>query len=363
MFLDAAGPAFLQHMDSLLLSYLRLTEESEQQALLDELILVHAAPIVRNTLRQRLGFYVSQTGRNPYHPDAEDLYQGVMTKLVGRISVLRSRPDELLIQDYRKYVAGVAVNACIDYLREKWPERAQLKCRVRHLLERHPDFEVRREDGSVYLCGFAGRQRREGDLAPAGRLARLTEDPELLTSKLPRADVRSVPLTRVAAEIFEWAGGPVDLDDLVTLLAGLLRINCRAAESINREDGHPYDAPDDPGARPDDHLERREALARLWEEIRRLPPKQREAVCLLAADEKGDDLFSAFVDAGVTDLPRIAETLNFSLERLMAIWEKMPLAPENLAAELGTTRSQVNLRHHRGLKRLGERLIKAPGKK
>ena len=69
-------------MDHVLLPYLQATEESEREQRLEELLLFHAAPEIRFTLRQRLGFHVSQQGVNPHNQDAEDLYREIITKTV-----------------------------------------------------------------------------------------------------------------------------------------------------------------------------------------------------------------------------------------------------------------------------------------
>ncbi len=77
-------------MDQLLLPYLQATEESERQRHLDELLLVHAAPVVRQALRRRLGFYVNQLGINPHNQNAEDLYQEIMTKILQTLHDLET---------------------------------------------------------------------------------------------------------------------------------------------------------------------------------------------------------------------------------------------------------------------------------
>jgi len=46
-------------MDEVLLPYLQATGEAKKQECLDEFLLVHASPVVRNTLRERLGIHVS----------------------------------------------------------------------------------------------------------------------------------------------------------------------------------------------------------------------------------------------------------------------------------------------------------------
>ena len=77
-------------MDQLLLPYLQATDESERQQLLDELLLVHAAPVVRQALRRRPGFYVDERGTNPHNQDAEDLFQEIMAKIVQALHDLRN---------------------------------------------------------------------------------------------------------------------------------------------------------------------------------------------------------------------------------------------------------------------------------
>ncbi len=52
-------------MDHVLRPYLQATEESEREQRLEELLLFHAAPEIRFTLRQRLRFHVSQQGVVP----------------------------------------------------------------------------------------------------------------------------------------------------------------------------------------------------------------------------------------------------------------------------------------------------------
>ena len=93
--------------------------EAEREQLLCDLILFEVAPLVRNTLRQRLGFYVSQLGANPQNHDAEDLYHDVMAKLIALLSDPQLRAGWLEIQNFRRYVLRVAANACHDYLRVK----------------------------------------------------------------------------------------------------------------------------------------------------------------------------------------------------------------------------------------------------
>ncbi len=64
------------------------------------------APVIRNTLRLKLGFYVDQAGASAYNPDAEDLYQEIMSKIIQSLNDLRSESKGTEIERFRDYVFG-----------------------------------------------------------------------------------------------------------------------------------------------------------------------------------------------------------------------------------------------------------------
>src|SRR5688572_16168616 len=101
-------------MDQLLLPYLEAPDDNERQQRLDELLLLKATPVVRQTLRRKLGFYVNQRGTNPHNQDAEDLYQEIMAKVVQSV---RDSSTVTSIENFQQYVARIASNACNDLLR------------------------------------------------------------------------------------------------------------------------------------------------------------------------------------------------------------------------------------------------------
>src|SRR5713226_4375014 len=125
-------------MDHVLLPYLQATEESEKEQRLEELLLFHAAPEIRFTLRQRLGFHVSQRGVNPHNEDAEDLYQEIITKTVqilrGLNSAKSSASSESKIENFKQYVGRIATNVCINFIRGRSAARWRLKNNLRDVL-------------------------------------------------------------------------------------------------------------------------------------------------------------------------------------------------------------------------------------
>src|SRR5260370_27490010 len=107
-------------MDHVLLPYLQATEESDREQRLEELVLFRAIPEIRFTLRQRLGFHVSQQGVNPHNQDAEDLYQEIITKTVQilrDLSSTDSSASQSEIKNFKQYVGRIATNDCINFIR------------------------------------------------------------------------------------------------------------------------------------------------------------------------------------------------------------------------------------------------------
>jgi len=348
----------LSAMDTILLSYLQAVEESERERLLSELVLVHASPLVRHTLRQRLNFFVDHSGVNPNNPEAEDLYHDVITRLIARLNELRAAPHEDTIDSFRQYVARVAANACHDYLRAKSPARSRLKNNLRDLLDRHPEFSRWKDEANEYLCGFAAWRNRELSQESSKNLRQLQERPEAFKGKvIPGEDVRRLPLTRVVAEIFNWVEGPVKLDPLMEILVVLLEVKDHPVESLDTHDTYPDRRFTDSPFRCETRLEGRETLHQLWEEIRRLPPNQRDTFCLGFADENGDDLFSLLINAQVVTLPQLAEELGLTHERLFTLWKALPMGNEALTVELGATRAQINKWRYRALRQLRKKIM------
>jgi DNA-directed RNA polymerase specialized sigma24 family protein len=141
-------------MDSILQYLLDSTDEAERKRLLDELILIQSAPLIRKVLRQRLSLYISHSGTNPNNPDAEDLYHEIIARLLQRLNEWLSHPDDHPIKNYRNLVITITVNACNDYLRVKSPARARLKNSLRELLLRHQDFKTWKGKNREQFCGF-----------------------------------------------------------------------------------------------------------------------------------------------------------------------------------------------------------------
>ncbi|HMX25078.1 MAG TPA: sigma factor [Blastocatellia bacterium] len=174
----------LHDADAILLALLQATDEAEGQKLQEELLLEHAAPIIRQTLRLRLqGELGSLQARGL---DADDLFNEVYLKLMERLREMRLQP-EARIRNFLVYVARVTTNVCHDVLRAKKTkspfaetqiaQSMQSPSKPRNLARRVPCLSLR-----------VGRVESASHSAPAfrsrtGRLDRAIENRNLCASK------------------------------------------------------------------------------------------------------------------------------------------------------------------------------------
>jgi len=343
-------------MDSTLLAFLQTTDADERKRLLDKLILEQAAPSVIQVLRYKLKFYIGKGGRSSANPDAEDLYQDVITKLVKRLNEVHILGENAGIKDFRQYVTRVAVNACNDHLRSKYPLRTQLKDKVRDTLDRHQDFDIWRSEQGEMVCGFAIWRNEIKPRLFHERVMRLEEQPEHIRQELfTQLDGQKTLLTNIIAGIFEWVRCPIELECLVNATAVFLDIKERQFESLDDDSGLLTLAAPGNNSRYDEILEGRAILQKLWEEVCRMPANQRETYIFSFEDSNGEDLLSLLFEAGLATPSQMAAELNLSLDRLMMIWQEMPMRNVDIAVLLGVERHQVNKWLHRARKQLKKR--------
>jgi RNA polymerase sigma factor (sigma-70 family) len=351
-------------MDQLLLPYLQANDESERQQHLDELLLIHAAPVVRQALRRRLGFYVDQSGINLHNQDAEDLYQEIMTKIVQALHDLRNPSATASIQNLKQYVSRIATNACNDVLRTKSPARARLKNNLRFLLTHHRDFAIWKIGGEA-LAGFAVWRDTSKSLSSQKQLFDLEDTlANFRSTRFHNENIKQVPLTRIVAELFQWIGSPVELDELVNLVATLLDVKDLPVETIDENilayvEARIVDSTLSSSSR----LEEQALLRSLWQAVRELSTEQRDVFFLGFEDHSGRDLFTVLLEAEVMTFRELAQELDRSSESIVGLWSKMPMDDAAIAVELKTTRAKVYKWRFRALQRLKRGLLPFSGEK
>jgi len=339
-------------MDNVLVPYLTADGERERQQQLDELVTLRAAPIIRKVLRRRLGFYVNAQGMNENNQDAEDLYQEALTRVIQVLNQLRSSSTVTNIENFEGYVSRVASNICMDFLREKSPARTRLKDTLRDLFRRHGDLVSWEYEGEI-VCGFAAWRNTGKSAFPDQNMRELETKLETFRSiRFADEDVKTAPLSQLLAELFDWIGGPVDIDALVRLIAYLLNIKDQQIASFDDQSVR-WDAYFKANVHSaESHVQANELLERLWHAITELPPEQRDAFTLGFEDEAGQDLFTVLLGAGIVTWDELADGMQRSVEEIASLRMQMPLDGTTAADVLGTERKSVWKWRYRAIRTL-----------
>ena len=149
------------------------------------------------------------------------------------------------------------------------------------------------------------------------------------------------------AAIFNFAGGPVELDDLVSIVAALHGISERtdSLDAVDEEGRRGYENLKDERADVGQQAVQRDHLRRVWEEICQLPAPQRVALLLNLKDDNGNCVTTLLPVAGVASVRQIAKVLEIPPEEFYRLWGDLPLDDATIANLLGLARQQViNLR-------------------
>lgn len=326
--LTAAEPTAGRESDAVLLPFLEAPDDETARRCLGELMEREASPLAWQVIRGHL--------RGPATGDLEDVHAGVLLRLAMHLHTLRARdPSEPSILAFAGYVAVVAHNACHAYLRGRSPQRARLRTRTRYVLTRDPRLALWEGSAREWLCGSAFRRGGTWEPASASGLAELSR----------RA--APIPFPDLVHDTLAGLAGPARFDDLVDALAAILGVcDDPPPEGPPGDDGAPRlrEVPD-PAPSTDVVLHRRTFLARLWAEIRTLPPRQRAALLLNLRDADGRGMIGLFPITETATVADLAQALEMPELRLRGLWDELPRDDEWIAGQLGITRRQViNLR-------------------
>lgn len=344
-------------MDQLLLPYIEATNESERQERLDELILIHAAPVIRKVLRFKLGFHLSHQGTNRDNHEAEDLYHETLSKIVQTLNDLRSSSRPTEIKNFTHYVSGVAANACIDFLRARSPAKYRLKHNIRDIFNRHQDFCAWKVNDEV-VGGFSVWRDTSKTPASARQVRELENDLDAFRlSSFSNEDLQHVPVIKIVAELLQWIDRPIRIDDLTGIVSLLLHVEDRAKGAVTFDEtvlNEFASIEDDSTA--ESLLAAKELLGRVWQIVQRLPGQERDTYCFSFEDAAGTDLFSLLLETGIARLPEIAQALGRSVSDINRLRSLMPMDYVAIATELETSRARVTKLRYQAVQRLRKEL-------
>lgn len=341
----------IPEIDPLLKPFLQSSDDAECERLLAGLVSNHASPLIKEAIWFKLRALSHSTADGIQHQEAEDIHSEAILHLVARLRDLQTNPILKPINDFRSYVAVVSYNACNEHLRRKYPLRHGLKNKLRYVFTHKPGMSLWQSGGEL-VCGYSKWQAQGTSAASTDKVKTLRDD----RSHLERAGLLQHgardSFSDLAIAVLESLGGPIELDELVAIVAGITGVKDLTAASAGEYVGDAEDAEDslidriaDPRASFSEAVEDRLRLNHLWKEIGELPLRQRQALLLNLRDECGASQIEAFTFTGVATIRQIAGMLEMTAEELAGIWNDLPMEDSLIANRLQLTRQQIiNLR-------------------
>jgi RNA polymerase sigma factor (sigma-70 family) len=346
-----------QSVDPCLNAFLQATDEKTSESLLEKLLLEHE-PLVRQILSRNLRCYLAPKGDSPQNQDAEDLFAEVRLRLVERLLSYKNSPCSTTISNFGGYVARLTYYVCNDYLRQRYPQRNSLKNNLRYLLKTNQDFAIwQNSDG--WFCGLSEWRDRASIKTDPVQLNQLRNNPDAFIRKIvPDVVIKGRHPTNLLYSIFKSIKGPLEIDELVDIVATCWEIKDHPSLSLDANDNNLSASLNSQPSTINSEVELRAYLQSLWKEIALLPQRQRIALLLNLKSGQGQDIITLFPATQTATIQQIAEILEIPLKKFVELWADLPLEDAAIANLLGVTRQQViNLRksaRHRLQRRMQE---------
>jgi DNA-directed RNA polymerase specialized sigma24 family protein len=328
-------------LDPLLTPFVRAATDAEAHDALSTLFDAHVAPLVRPVVRRHLG---RQSGNDADVTD--DVAQRTLLRLTRQLWQVRQGQAEA-IGGLAAYVAQTSANACHEWLRERYPQRARLQQRIRYILRHHASLALWSHESDGWVCGLGEQQRTGARVLSAAEAA--VWRGRLAVPETARAGNDAARLVALVEAIVDGLGQPARLEDVVTLAVDALGIDDTPIEPRASDDESTslpvVETLAAPAPSVDDRLVHAEFLANAWKEIVLLPLRQRTALLLNLTGPDGGDVLSLVPVTGLASWGDIAGLLALPMARMRELAAALPRDDNTIAGLLGVTRRQViNLR-------------------
>jgi hypothetical protein len=335
---DADGPE--RNIDPLLIPFLGAERETEE--MLARLISETAEPVIHAIVGQKLRVSLRSSDGSMQNQDALDLASSVRALVISELRNLKGNHGQRAIGDFRQYLAVKTYSACADYFRKKHPQRWRLKNALRYQLKQNRQFTLREDERGKWVCGLNAWTSTGAEAQSSRHLQRPADAQTLFPEGT--AALQQVPFAELLRAIFDRVGGPLELDQVVVIVADVKGIKDYPVESYD-QDKVLSESLADPGTGVDADLEQHTFLGRLWMEVCSLPALQRSALLLNLRDANSDSVIAFLPYLGIASKDEIAELVGVPYDRFADLWNELPLEDSAIAQLLGITRQQViNLR-------------------
>jgi DNA-directed RNA polymerase specialized sigma24 family protein len=330
-------------LDPLLRPFVDARDERDAELELNDLIEKHALPLATAIVTRKLRSFGTAGRDRTEFQDREDVVGDALTTLVARLRRAKEGGDDQAIENFESYTATVVYSACAHQIRRRHPERARLKNRLRYVFS--TDRRLALWTVGELVCGLVEWRDRPGDRAAEQILRRKTDGDHRDWISLDRAS-----LAVAIVDLVKACAGPIDFEALVAAVAaGVVEPRESAEASLLVPTAEPAQ---------DRVIEQRRFLEVVWDEVGRLPVRQRIALLLNLRDASGAGILWLMPIAGVATIRQIARVLEIHDAEFAALWRDIPIDDAAIGRRLGCTRQQViNLRvsaRKRLLNRVGQ---------
>jgi RNA polymerase sigma factor (sigma-70 family) len=331
--------------DPILLPFLSSSDEAKADDHLVELLAHLAMPIITGVVDDTLRYMEPpQMNCRVYQAqDKEDIVNEVILKILDRLRRLKESPESSPITNFQGYVAVAARNACSSYYRDRYPNRARFKEKLRYVLIHRREFALWNTADGESICGSS---EWEGEQRPANSdwmdYARMQWEGH---ENCQNPDDLAILLQT----IFAGTQAPIPFEDLLDGVAEILRIT----------DDPPRDRHNNPAAAFPDLLEtvaQRQFLERLWIEVQQLRGAQRTALLLSIRDETQTSLTGLLAEICITSVNEIANAAGMPVDEFVCVLDELPMDDNAIGKRLGVSRQQVISYRLSARRRLEKRL-------
>lgn len=311
-------------------------EQDTFRVLMDEV-----TPVIEGVMRRRVGVAAASGER-------EELFSEVILQLIRRLQQIKSAPAPHPIANLSAYAAVTAFHVVHAHVRRARPELHRLRNRIRHVVRTSTAFALWQLPAGQFVCGpasWAGTVSGECSESELGRIPPLWPPLSAIWSDA----ITRPQITRALDHIFGHVQKPVELERLVEAIAELFPLPVTPLQAARSERIATTSI--------ESSLVHRSALVEVWQEVGRLPPRQRIALLLGLRDETGSSLTSLLILLRIATFDELAVAVDLSPGELAAIWDQLPLPDSAIAERLDLSRQQViNLRKS-ARERLGRRRL------
>ena len=298
------------------------------------------------TAELRRGAFTSPEEAYEYHEIFLDLSFLVRAKIFGLLLKLwEDRQDNAgtgriphdKIGNFYTYVVTVTKNACVDYLRRKYPGRHALDNALRVSLEVRPDLTLWRipidNTTQEWRCG-------RPDWRDAGRFPITLQPTDDIAVRLKK-ELADLDRSEALARVFEVTQAPLRYTQLLNFLVEYWDVEAVHRNALRERVDFRVPKPYVRGIQPEEVVDLMGRLQRIWGQIKHLTPAQAAVVLLKVPEYEEGSFLDEMVRLRVASWIDIAQITHLSVDLLLKLSMSVPLSDREIGDVLNIATEEV----------------------